>query len=190
MTLTNAFKETVSSGNIRRVRIMMKDSMLNDPTFSEFNLMNIAARDLSGLYDIHDGRDLEYDKNKWDDSLLDELMVQVVGNFSHERVDHLKNVVGYLRPVSILSPEVQLKNGIQKTTRQTNQYSHGYQKPKNGYQENHSNRGTKIVGGAVIGAVVGGAVVAATSISIIWGISIGAVTGAVVGTITTTTGDK
>ena len=33
MVLTNAFKEAVSLGNVRRVRIMMKDSLLNDPTF-------------------------------------------------------------------------------------------------------------------------------------------------------------
>ncbi len=50
MVLTNAFKEAVSSGNVRRVRIMMKDTILNDPTFSEFNEMNKAACNISELF--------------------------------------------------------------------------------------------------------------------------------------------
>ena len=36
MSLTNTFKEAVKSGNIQRIRIMMKNSLLVDPTFREF----------------------------------------------------------------------------------------------------------------------------------------------------------
>ncbi len=36
MALTNAFYEAVNSGNVTRVRIMMKNSLLTDPTGAEF----------------------------------------------------------------------------------------------------------------------------------------------------------
>ena len=51
MALTNAFYEAVQSGNVRRVRIMMQDSLLVDPTFSEFNAMEKVAAAMTGLYD-------------------------------------------------------------------------------------------------------------------------------------------
>ena len=56
MALTNAFYEAVQSGNVRRVRIMMQDSLLVDPTFSEFNAMEKVAAAMTGLYDKHDGK--------------------------------------------------------------------------------------------------------------------------------------
>ncbi len=37
MAITNFFRNAVSKGDIRGIRIMMKDSMLIDPTFAEFN---------------------------------------------------------------------------------------------------------------------------------------------------------
>ena len=189
MTLTNAFKEAVSSNNVRRVRIMMKDSLLNDPTFSEFNEMISTAGDLSGLFDKHDGRDLNNDKNMWNDSYMNELMVQIVGNFSHERIDHLKDVVRQLRPIAKHSKESQ-QNGRsitepEKPSRQTFTVSTDNQEQEYHNQRNSLNRKTKIAGGAIIGAVAGGAVAAVASVSVIGGIAIGTVAGAVVVTVMT-----
>jgi len=189
MALTNAFNEAVSSGNVRRVRIMMKNSMLNDPTFSKFIEMNNAARNLAGLYDVHDGRELNCDKGEWNDSYMDKLMVQVVDNFSHERVDHLKDVVRQLRPVATGSRTVQSSGRSfserGSTSGQTNTHRTDYQKQKYRDQRNGSYRGAKIAGGAIIGAVVGGAISAAASVSVIGGVAIGAVAGAVVVTVVT-----
>ena len=39
MALTNSFYEAVESNSVRRVRIMMKDSLLVDPTFLQFKEM-------------------------------------------------------------------------------------------------------------------------------------------------------
>ena len=50
MALTESFYEAVSSGNVRRVRIMMKDSLLVDPTFAQFEQMEIAASSLAELF--------------------------------------------------------------------------------------------------------------------------------------------
>ena len=56
MALTHAFQEAVSEGNVRRIRIMLKDSLLVDPSFGRFNEMERAASLVKGLYDEHDGR--------------------------------------------------------------------------------------------------------------------------------------
>lgn len=178
MALTSTFKEAVSTGNVRRVRIMMKDSMLNDPTFSEFKAMKNAAQDLSGLYDTHDGRNLNYDRTTWDDCYMNELMVQIVGNFSNERVEHLKDVVKHLRPTSEQSKErhSNSKRVADSETRHGKTYN----------QENNFDRGTKIVGGALMGAVAGGTIAAVASVSVIGGVAIGAVAGTVAGTVAVT----
>lgn len=100
MALTNAFYEAVKSGNVRRVRIMMQDSLLVDPTFTEFNAMEKAAASMAGLYDEHDGKEFVEDRTLWNDDYMDKVMVKVLSNFSHERIEHLKEVVRYLRPVT------------------------------------------------------------------------------------------
>jgi hypothetical protein len=136
MAITNSFRNAVSKGDIRGIRIMMKDSMLVDPTFAEFNEMSRLARGVRGLYDSHDGRALKSDKSAWNDDYMDKLMVQVVGNFSHERLAHLKNVVKYLRPVAAGT----------KAPNSSGTSRRGYQSPNI----------KKIGGGAVVGAIIGG----------------------------------
>ncbi len=55
MSLTGAFYEAMQSGNVVRVRIMMKNSLLSDPSFAEFAEMERAAASMAGLYDQYDG---------------------------------------------------------------------------------------------------------------------------------------
>lgn len=100
MAVTKEFREAVAAQNIRRVRIMMKNSLLIDPTGGSFDEMAEAAEGLAGLYDEHDGRELVEDESAWDDDYMDRLMVQAVRNFSPERLAHLKKVLRRLRPVS------------------------------------------------------------------------------------------
>lgn len=99
MPLTNAFHRAVESNNVLRIRIMMKDSLLVDPSFKEFNEMKKAAAGVKGLWDEHDGgKEFITDKSKWNNDYMNEVMVKVVSNFSHERINHLKEVVRYLIP--------------------------------------------------------------------------------------------
>ena len=78
----------------------MKDSLLVDPTFELFHMMEKATASMVGLYDEHDGKELVEDRNQWNDNYMDRVMVDVIFNFSHERLNHLKEVVRYLRPVT------------------------------------------------------------------------------------------
>ena len=99
MSLTGAFYEAIQSGNVVRVRIMMKNSLLSDPSFAEFAEMERAAASMAGLYDQYDGGELISDKSQWTTNYMDKLMVKLISNFSPERINHLKEVVRYLVPV-------------------------------------------------------------------------------------------
>lgn len=98
--VTHYFTDAVKSKNVLRIRIMMKDSLIYDPTFKDYKEMERLAADVQGLYDKHDGRKFREDRTVWDDDYMNELMVQVVNNFSHERLAHLQEVVRYLRPIN------------------------------------------------------------------------------------------
>ena len=177
MALTNAFREAVNSGNVRRIRIMMKDSLLVDPTFKEFKEMENASSSVQGLYDVHDGREFELNRKSWDDNYMDKQMVQLVGNFSHERIEHVKEVVRYLRPVNTIesiNKEKKYNDSANKNTYQ------GYKKQRKDNYENKNNyksykeqkhrdqqqgryKYSKFATGAVAGAVVGGVAVSIVS---------------------------
>lgn len=93
--VTEAFYDAVNSGNARRVRIMMKNAMILDPTLVNYEDMKKAAGDMEGLYDEYDGKELIWDKNQWDTDYLDMMLVKVLYNFSHKRLDHLKQIVKF-----------------------------------------------------------------------------------------------
>lgn len=158
MALTNAFYEAVKSGNVRHVRIMMKNSLLFDPSFKEFHDMEKAAASMVGLYDEHDGKELIEDRSQWNDDYMDRVMVKVLSNFSHERLNHLKEVVRYLIPV----PEHEVPE----------------QKPVN----RHNSVAGATLGG-IGGAAVGGAIAyfsGAAVMGIVGGAAVGGVIGGVV----------
>lgn len=98
MSIPSAFLEAVKQKNILSVRIMMKDSLLFEPTFKTFEEMKKYASRLHGLYDDHNGEELLSDSRAWDNAYLDRQMARVVRNFSKERLEHLRNVVQHLRP--------------------------------------------------------------------------------------------
>lgn len=181
MALTNAFYQAVQSGDVLSVRIMMQDSLLVDPTFTEFNAMEKAASSMIGLYDEHDGKELIEDRNLWNDDYMDKVMVKILSNFSHERIDHLKEVVRYLRPVAETAApkKKQASHQTYSTTRQD-----PYEEEKRRCQERGDYLGAKIGTGAVVGAAVGG-VIASVAGAPVAGVVGGVAAGAVVGGVTT-----
>lgn len=181
MSLSNAFREAVNEGNVRLVRIMMKDSLLLDPTFSTFSEMERAAANLKGLYDSHNGKPFIEDSSKWNDDYMNKLLVEVVLNFSHERIDHLKDIIHYLRPAA---KKVSAPAHEDKPRYEYNNSPHAdYQAEKLRAQENGDYRGAKIAAGAVVGAVAGGVVASAVGATIAGGVAAGAVVGGVATTL-------
>ena len=91
MALSDDFKDAVSQDKKTKVRIMMKDSLLLDPTGATFDEMaNYAVK--PGFMDEHDGEVFKTSA-EWDEDYLNEQMVAVVNNFSAERIDLLKKIV-------------------------------------------------------------------------------------------------
>ena len=103
--LTDAFYNAVREKDLRSIRIMMKDSLLIDPSFKQFEEMQKAASGLKGLFVPHDGRELE-GQGGWDKDYMNAEMVRIVNNFSHERVNHLKKVVRFLYPAKEIANNV------------------------------------------------------------------------------------
>jgi hypothetical protein len=181
MSVTNAFRDAVDQGNIRAVRIMMKNSLLTDPTFKEFAEMEKAAAPLKGrLYDAHDGRELIQDESAWTEDYMNKLMVQVVANFSHERLEHLKKVVRYLNPVESDPEESNAERHDHHGGTKGKRPMSAYQKQKQKDQENGRYIGTKATCTAA-GAVAGGLIAAAAGIPVVGGVVVGAAVGCAVG---------
>ena len=180
MALTNAFYTAVKEGKVRLVRIMMKDSLLVDPTFQLYKDMEKEAASMSGLYDPHDGRDFIMDSAEWNDDYMSLLMVQVIDNFSHERLDHLKDVVRHLRPV----PAKPAKGAARASDYDPTPKS-SYKAEKERCQKNGDYLGTKAVVGAGVGAAVGCgagyAIASATEISVAGAVTGGLAVGALIG---------
>ena len=181
MAITDSFRKAADRRDITALRIMMKNSLLEDPTFTEFEEMKRYIGNLAGLYDDHDGRDFIYDKSLWDDDYMNKLMVQVVGNFSQKRIDHLKEVVRYLRPV--VARQKQADQGSGSGTRQTPAGDEAQPRSRDSREQKHEyererpyDRGVKIAGGAAVGGVFGGTIAGIAGGSVF----VGAITGAVV----------
>ncbi|MDU4651880.1 hypothetical protein [Sneathia sanguinegens] len=94
MKLNSEFIEAVNNKKKFAIRIMIKDSMLVDPTLKLCNeMLNYAENKILGLYDNHDGEILEKDKNYWTEDYLNMQMVKLVNNFSKERIELIKKIV-------------------------------------------------------------------------------------------------
>jgi hypothetical protein len=119
MAITSEFKEAVESRKKIKVRIMLKDSMLVDPTMRQFDeMLNYAKSKIGDLYDEHDDETLNYDRSEWGESYMNNQMVVVVNNFSKERVELLRNMVRYIYRDRVermtSNNEYQPKSGITK----------------------------------------------------------------------------
>ena len=95
------------------------------------------------------------DRNSWNDEYMNRVMVKVLSNFSHERIDHLKEVVRYLRPVAktVAPKKEQTSHQTYSTTQKGS-----YEEEKRRCQERGDYLGAKIGAGAVVGAAVGGVI--------------------------------
>lgn len=175
MALTNTFKEAVKLGNIRRIRIMMKDSILVDPTFRKFREMANAAASVKGLYDIHDEKGFELNRENWNSEYIDKQVVQLLSNFSKERIEHIEEVIDYLNP----SVKITHTNNDIRSNEYLDTNSISYKEQKHRDQQQGRYKYSKFATGAVAGAVVGGVVASAVGATVVTGAVAGAVVGGV-----------
>ena len=104
--MTTEFKNSVESGNLLRTRIMLKDSFVTDPTCVQLDtLLAYAKEKLPDILVSYDGGALENDSSKWNLAVMNLELVQLVNNFSRERIDHLKKVVAKVKHEEIKALE-------------------------------------------------------------------------------------
>lgn len=161
MAITTDFIDAVKEGKIIRTRIMLKDSLLVDPTAAQFEEMeHYAVTELDDLYMQHNGEKLNFDSTSWNENYLNEQMVIVVNNFSKQRIALLKSMVRHL---------YKEKTNKIEDERDANRTSKDFSRRQVG-------TGVAIAGGAVVVAgvvtsstalTIGGVVVAAVGASII-----------------------
>lgn len=119
--LSPEFNSAIQNGNLLRVRIMLKDSLIVDPTFVQFNEMFAYARQtLPTILVPFDNGDLEDDCSKWDKDLMNMELVEIVNNFSEARIDHLKKVISIVLADKIRSVKTaKRQQHVQQQPRQT-----------------------------------------------------------------------
>ncbi|NBH16525.1 hypothetical protein D3Z55_03320 [Clostridiaceae bacterium] len=92
--ISEEFRAAVSDNNRLRARVLLKDSLLSDTTFKQFDEMLSYVKDkIPDIMLPFDGKNLEKDSLKWNRELMNLELVKLVSNFSCERVDHLKAVI-------------------------------------------------------------------------------------------------
>lgn len=163
MAITKEFVEAVENGKLLRVRIMLKDILLVDPTATKFEEMESYANSKIGnLYDEQDEEKLNYDVTCWDEDYLNEQMVNVVNNFSKERIALLKDMVRYI-----------YRDKVQKIR---NEESSSQNQEKRVITQKHIGTGVAVAGAAVAVAgicsshtilTIGGVVAAAAGVALI-----------------------
>lgn len=164
MALTNEFLDAVSNNKMIRVKIMLKDIMLVDPSLVIFNeMLSYAEKNMTGLYDQHDGEEFRRSTSDWTEDYMNQQMVSVVTNFSKERVAILEDIVKHL-----YGSKVKENSETRITTASnSNTYSHN---PNSGFT------GKQIAGGVIalagVGALVGGIAGSNVPIAVIGGIAI------------------
>jgi hypothetical protein len=192
--LSNAFKEAVDQENVDRIRIMLKESLIVDPSFVEFDAKQELAKKVKGIYEPHDGRKFNNDKSTWDVDYMNTLMSQLVFNFSTNRVNHLKDVVRKLYPTFARSsaqvtkaskPSAHPPTSLTLTNNLSTGYRSDYQRQKREDQLRGRYRGAQIAGGAVVGAGIGAIAAATASVSVIIGAAVGGVVGGVIASVAT-----
>ena len=68
---TEEFKAAVEEKKLLRIRIMLKDSLIVDPTFKEFDeMVTYAEHQIRDLYEAFNGGKLENDETKWNEHVI------------------------------------------------------------------------------------------------------------------------
>ncbi len=94
MAVSEDYRQAVKTGNTLRVRLMLKNSFILDPTGVSFDEMfDYAKSNIDGLVVEHDG-EIFKNQSEWNEEYYNEQTVKVMDNFSEERLNLLKDMAG------------------------------------------------------------------------------------------------
>ena len=98
MAVSQTFKNAVFARDLLKIRLLMCNELLLDPTFRSFSEMQKEVEGISELYVPFDGSDLDTDSAKWNNSYLGLQQTKLVSNFCPERIEHVKEIIRKLHP--------------------------------------------------------------------------------------------
>ena len=96
MAVTQEFKQAVLQNNNLKTKIMLKDSLLVDTSFNQFDEMLRYAESKLMDFCVKDEEDDEILSD--DPQEFDVILAGLVNNFSHKRVNHLKKMISTMYP--------------------------------------------------------------------------------------------
>lgn len=97
MEISGDFKDAVAQKDILTVRILLKDSLVYDPTCRQFDAMlSYAESRLQDLYEEHDGEVFSRQEADWEKEYMNRELANVLTNFSRERLMFLKELCRYV----------------------------------------------------------------------------------------------
>ena len=104
MEISDDFINAVENRNILRVKLILKNSFIIDPTGETFNkLLEFTLNKIPDLFDKHDG-ELFKDEANWTEEYFNEETVKIVDNFSEERIKLLKAIADKLFNKKVILP--------------------------------------------------------------------------------------
>ncbi len=117
--ITQAFRDSVASNDVLGVKIMLKDILIIDPTFKEFDeMVRFAEENLAdSLWEKYNSNVGESTSAVSEDN-LDMEMVLLINNFSKERVANIKSLIKQLYPrESETAKSIDISKGIDSNRR-------------------------------------------------------------------------
>lgn len=96
--LSDAFYDAVEKENVKKLRIMLANSLLTDVSFKQYDNMTRIAHKIKGLYDEDNKEGYDRNEENWDEAYMDKVLSMLVkdGYFSKRRIAHAKLVVKHV----------------------------------------------------------------------------------------------
>lgn len=99
------FKKAVQIGDEEKVKMMLKNSLTMDLTFTQFkSMLEYTLKFIPNIIESHDGSKFE-SKENWDKDYASLLKYDLVDNFSAERIQHIKEVQQYVYAAELKSQQ-------------------------------------------------------------------------------------
>lgn len=117
--ISREFEETIKSGKPMAVKSVLLDYLIMDRTFQKFDEALEAAKKLNIIVP-YAGDPIEKDSKKWDKEYLNMQKVELMENFSEERIEHLKAVIAKVMPLNEIPNKATHKIDVSTEKKQNN----------------------------------------------------------------------
>ena len=89
MALTTSYKNAINNKDLMLIKIMLKDSLVLDRSFRNFDEMYAAIPKSINITDLHDKKNFELDMQKWDKNYLNTVLVDLIANYFFDMFNSL-----------------------------------------------------------------------------------------------------